>query len=39
MEYRKILDLSPMRWDKDAHYLPFYLIYIWMSLSGFGYRN
>ena len=36
MEYLKILELLPKGWDKDADYFPFYLIYIWMKLSGFG---
>ena len=36
MEYLKILDLLPKGWDKDAHYLPFYLyldeaIRIWLQ--------
>ena len=39
MEYLKILELLPKLWDKDTHYHLFYLICIWMSLSGFGYRN
>jgi len=38
-EYLKILELLPKGCDKGAHYLPFYLIYIWMKLSGFGYGN
>ena len=39
MEYLKILELLPKGWDKDAHCLPFYLICIWIRLSGFGYGN
>jgi hypothetical protein len=39
MEYLKILESLPRGWDKDAHYHLFCLIYIWMKLLGFGYRN
>jgi len=32
-------DSKPKGPDKDAHYFPFYLICIWMRLSGFGHTN
>jgi len=36
MEYLKILESLPKGLNKVAHFHLFYLIYIWMKLSGFG---